>query len=104
MARFYGTVQGGRGQASRLGHGTTGLTVKAMSHSGDLVVELFDADGEDHCEIRVRRHHSMANGHLLYRGPIAALLDVDVPLLERMMFEHAEKLLTGEHHLAEAAE
>jgi hypothetical protein len=39
MARFMGTVQGGRGRASRLGHPETGLTVKANGWDAGVRVE-----------------------------------------------------------------
>lgn len=41
MARFYGTVQGGRGEASHLVHKNSGLRVSARSYSGDVNIELF---------------------------------------------------------------
>ena len=74
MDRFYGTVQGGRGEATRLGHATSGLDVSAQSYSGDIVARLFDQDGEDWCWIRIQKHGG-ADYQILYRGPIKDLLD-----------------------------
>jgi len=69
MARFYGTVQGSRGEAYRVGHSTHGLRVTAQSFSGDLVIELFDHEGEDHVRIAARGHGEMT-GAPIYTGPI----------------------------------
>jgi hypothetical protein len=49
MAQFRGTVQGGRSEASRLGHKNTGLTTTTNGWSGGVKVEAiyrqdFDAD------------------------------------------------------------
>lgn len=72
MARFYGVVQGGRGAASRLGHGTTGLNVCAKSYSGDVGVELYDNNGNDHVTITVAPHGE--RGRTLYTGTLQALM------------------------------
>jgi len=40
MAQFYGTVQGQRGTASRLGHKSSGLQVVAASWAGAVRVAL----------------------------------------------------------------
>ncbi len=48
MARFRGTVQGGRTQASRLGHAKTGLVVECNGWNGGIHVEA-KADGGDDC-------------------------------------------------------
>jgi hypothetical protein len=49
MAHFRGTVQGGRSEASRLGHKTSGLTVHANGwHKGITVEASYDeASGRD---------------------------------------------------------
>lgn len=46
MARFYGTIQGARGEATRLGHASSGLRVTAQSWEGRVYVNL-SADGDD---------------------------------------------------------
>ena len=75
MARFFGTVQGGRGKATRLGHASTGLYVSAQSHDGSIIVVLGDDDGETYVTIATARGSSRNYDEVLYRGPIAALLD-----------------------------
>jgi hypothetical protein len=47
MSHFYGTVQGGRGEATRTGHKTTGLTTTAASWSGAIRVRLYHDNGVD---------------------------------------------------------
>ena len=75
MARFYGTVQGGRGMATRLGHATSGLHVTAQSFTGDVEVWLQDCNGEDHVTINVVPHAgSVGSGKTLYSGPFSALM------------------------------
>lgn len=75
MARFRGTVQGGRGQASRLGHATSGLAVEAMSYSGDVYVRMYAWQDEDHVLISVHPHGRGLWGLTIYDGPVAQLLD-----------------------------
>lgn len=64
MAHFRGTIQGGRGKASRLGHKTSGLRVTARSWTDGVNVELSwnDELGTDWLSIY------MESGPTLYRG------------------------------------
>lgn len=76
MARFFGTVQGNRGQATRLGH--SHLQVTAQSWSGDVTVHLSKVMDEDYVCINVREHGgdpSPGRSKQLYYGPISRLLD-----------------------------
>jgi hypothetical protein len=75
MARFRGEVAGGRGVASRLGHATKGLYTKTQSWSGDVIVEMFDVDGADHCRIKIANHADGCTAVTLYNGPIGDALD-----------------------------
>ena len=47
MAHFRGTVKGGRGEASRLGHKTTGLTTTCNSWDLGIKVEAGHVNGQD---------------------------------------------------------
>lgn len=47
MAHFRGTVKGGRGEASRLGHKTTGLTTTCNSWNLGIKVEAGHVNGQD---------------------------------------------------------
>lgn len=82
MARFYGTIQGARGPASRLGHPGSGLQVTAQSYQGDIVVGFSAVGDEDHVWIEVR-DHSNRRGVCLYNGPVRALLDDNMSLVQR---------------------
>lgn len=73
MARFYGTVQGGRGMASRLGHATSGLQVEAKSYQGDIEITLQAKDEIDVVTIQAKPH-GWGAGITLYHGPVADLL------------------------------
>lgn len=71
MAHFRGTLQGGRGEASRLGHKTSGLHVEAASWEGKVVVTLRHVDGKDVAEVRLAKHMGRGGDQLLYEGPIS---------------------------------
>jgi len=73
MARFFGTVQGGRGKATRLGHAD--LHVTAQSYSGSIIVNLHQSDqnGNDYCTISVAEGSASGGGHTLYSGPLKDL-------------------------------
>jgi hypothetical protein len=75
MARFRGTVCGGRGEASRLGHATSGLNVCAQSYSGDVTVRFHAHGDEDYVCIQVGQHGRGYPDVTLYDGPIATLLE-----------------------------
>lgn len=55
-SRFYGTVRGKAGEASRLGNENSGLRVEACSKNGAIVVELQSADDDDRYWINMRTH------------------------------------------------
>jgi hypothetical protein len=81
MAKFFGTVQGGRGQATRLGHAGSGLKVSAQSWDGSVIVRLFTDDkGEANCVIAVGAGSTQAGQHYLYNGPIKNLFSDQVTL------------------------
>lgn len=47
MSHFYGTVRGGRGEATRCGHKTSGLTTNAAGHYGSVRVHVWYDDDHD---------------------------------------------------------
>jgi len=52
MARFRGLIQGGRGEASRLGHKTTGLRVEADGWNAGVKVHAYvDENDRDVFEV-----------------------------------------------------
>lgn len=44
MSHFYGTIKGNRGEATRCGHRTTGLTTTAASWAGAIETHLYVND------------------------------------------------------------
>jgi hypothetical protein len=61
MARFYGTVQGGRGEVSRLGHASSGIRVSACSWRGRIETYIEAAGDDDIMHIRADSHSSSRN-------------------------------------------
>lgn len=51
MSHFYGTVQGGRGQAHRCGHKTSGLRVSAKTWQREVQTHLYHRDGIDYARV-----------------------------------------------------
>lgn len=73
MARFYGTIQGARGPASRLGHTRSGLRVTAQSYNGDVEVHLGAGKDDSDCAGIMVCAHGGGQSFCLYHGDVAAL-------------------------------
>jgi hypothetical protein len=73
MATFYGTVQGSRGEASRLGTRKSGLRAVAASWQGAVEVALEDHDGEIWAEVALRQWNGAGvfPPVELYSGPVS---------------------------------
>jgi hypothetical protein len=73
MAQFYGSVQGQRGQASRLGSKRSGVTTTAASWEGAVTTTVsHDARlGVDVAEVRLTPWRGRGTSKLLYRGPVS---------------------------------
>ena len=72
MAEFMGTVKGGRGEASRLGHKSTGLVTQACSWQGKVHVELNAGDdGIVNAYVTLRSHGGVGRTLVLYNGPVS---------------------------------
>jgi len=73
MAHFYGTLQGGRGEASRLGHKSSGLRVCAASWQGSVRVYLEhdEKTGEDVAIVRLEPWRGKGESRILYQGPVS---------------------------------
>ncbi len=76
MAHFRGTVAGARGQASRLGHASSGMQVEAQSWSGKVVTHLQHdaATGQDMATVTLERHNGAGTSRVLYHGPVSGAL------------------------------
>jgi hypothetical protein len=72
MAHFYGTIRGARGEASRLGHKSSGFRADAASWQGRASITLHhDEDtGRDIVTVRLEPHHGAGVDRVLYRGPV----------------------------------
>jgi len=77
MAMFFGTIQGGRGEATRLGHANTGLRTSARSYSGSIIVQLYydEPTGVECADITVGEGSTNHGRWSLYNGPIKNLFD-----------------------------
>lgn len=71
------------------------LSVRLRAAEGTLNISLWQSKDEAYCTI-VAFHSKYEPGRYLYNGPLDRLINVKIELLEQMMFEHAQKLLTGE--------
>lgn len=73
MAEFYGTLQGSRGSASRLGSKSSGIVTTAQSWEGSVTVTIHGSSEGKTVEIQVAEG-SNRGGRTLYRGSMAELL------------------------------
>ncbi len=73
MAHFYGSIQGNRGEATRLGTKNSGLETVAASWEGAVQVQVIYNERLD-CdmvEVRLIPWHGQGVYRTLYRGPIS---------------------------------
>lgn len=77
MAHFYGSVQGARGEASRLGHKSSGMATTAASWKGSVHTYLYEEGGVDMCRVELRPWNGAGVNRLLYEGPINAPAPTD---------------------------
>ena len=80
MAHFLGSIQGSRGEASRLGTKSSGLDVTAASWSGSVRVRLwFDhACDVNMCSVSLAPWHGAGVSVSLYRGPVGEFVSSGV--------------------------
>lgn len=74
MAHFYGNLKGSRGEATRCGTASSGLSVSARSWGGSLTVELKERDGRTFVFL-FAQDGSGIGGKLIYSGPISQLVN-----------------------------
>ena len=72
MAHFYGSIQGQRGEATRLGNKNSGLQVTAASWDGAISVHLEydEATGRNRFTVREQRWHGCGTERVLATGII----------------------------------
>jgi hypothetical protein len=70
MARFYGSVQGSRGEATRLGH--RNMVTRCASWSGAVRCDAYDRDGNDYVRIQfISWPRQDGSFRLIYDGPMS---------------------------------
>ena len=99
MAQFYGTLQGSRGPASRLGSKNSGLQVSAASWSGGIEIDLwYDSTAKvDRFEIRQAMHHGGGIHEVIAKGVIGKPVALPVAIAGRLrdLWSHLTLLATG---------
>lgn len=70
MAQYFGSLQGQRGEATRLGSKASGLTVTAASWDGAIRVDLFERDGENHYRVVEQKWHGAGRERIIAEGII----------------------------------
>lgn len=70
MAHFLGTVQGSRGEASRLGGKNGGLRTCAASWQGSARCYLYEEDGVDKVKITLEPWQNKGEFKIIYDGPV----------------------------------
>lgn len=73
MARFFGSVQGSRGKAHRIGGASSGLHTVAAGWQGAVDVTVYDKDGTDWCEVCLVKWQGNGEYRVVYTGPISGV-------------------------------
>lgn len=95
MSHFYGVIQGGRGQASRCGHKSTGMVATAASWSGAIEVCLFfdETTGKDRFKVRQRPWHGHGVERVIVEGIVGEdLVAKEVETVASDQFGSTERL------------
>jgi len=82
MAMFYGSVRGGRGRATRMGHASSGIQASAQSFDGSVIVALHvdEKTKQTWATIGLAQGSSSSADTILYRGPVRELYSDHVNL------------------------
>ena len=71
MSHFYGTIHGNRGEASRCGSKSSGMTTYCASWNGAVKCETYiDDEGKDCVRVEKTKWQGCGENKLLYNGPI----------------------------------
>lgn len=75
MAHFYGTLQGSRGKASRLGTKRSDLSTVAASWEGAVSVCLYhnETTGQDCARVALMPWHGRGVDRVIYDGPVSGM-------------------------------
>ncbi len=94
MAQFRATIQGGKGEVSRLGHKTTGIRTKTNGwNSGVYVFGHHQVDVGDVLEITATRGSNGGNREYLGWVDKDAVFHPSEILRERIIAEHNARLI-----------
>lgn len=54
MAKYYGTVRGNRGEATKCGSAESGIRAAAQSYDGSVIIRIWDGgDGKDRIDLSI---------------------------------------------------
>ena len=70
MSKFYGTLQGNRGQATRCGTNASGMEAVAASWAGAVRSSLIERNGEIVAVVELIPWHGAGVRKVLYEGPV----------------------------------
>lgn len=73
MAKFYGTVKGAKGPASRTGTKDSGIEAVAQSWKGSVSVRMYEVEDKTQVEISVERGSTSMPGKSIFRGTLEEL-------------------------------
>jgi hypothetical protein len=72
MSHFYGVLNGSRGEATRLGTKSSGMTATAASWQGAVRTQLYTGDdGIDRARVMLIEWRGAGTYCVLYDGPIS---------------------------------
>ena len=73
MAHFYGTLQGSRGLATRMGTKGSGVTTYAASWQGCVIASVYynEKTGQDMARVELGTWHGSGTNRILYEGPVS---------------------------------
>jgi hypothetical protein len=81
MSHFYGRVKGGRGEATRCGHKTTGMRTSNASWEIEVVTQFSHANGEDWVNVVAYDKSGVAPPKVLYAGAAAHIFAPPPPVM-----------------------
>lgn len=92
MAHFYGTLQGARGEATRLGTKNSGIHTTTCSYQGKVrvVLDFDEKTGKDIATISLAKHMGSGVEYTLFEGPVGEKPTTDVAPDDADLAEAAE--------------
>ena len=80
MAQFFGSIEGQRGEATRLGNKSSGLVTEACSWQDKIVVRLThnEATGKDEFTIDMEPHQGSGDRVEIAKGVIGDCASIEI--------------------------